>query len=260
MRIAFGGGNRRIGWTRSEPRHNELITGWPEPLRRLMTAEGQRVTLHRHQQLFRSGDRLDAVYFPETSLVSLMASLGTGELLEAGLVGFDGMVGTYVLPGAATTPCDAVVQIAGTALRANADAIRRHVAAHPDLRREIERCAHVALTASMQAAVCVAFHSAESRCVRWLLTAADLTRSDDLPVTQYQLAELLGLQRPTVSLIMHTLSARGCIESRRGGVRLVDPSRLLPLACECYGLSGDERGRLMEIRTARPSPPLAMGL
>jgi CRP-like cAMP-binding protein len=264
MGIAFNEHHRHHSeWPRALPiddARNLLVARWPDHLKRLLARDVQRVALRRHHPLFRAGERLDAVYFPESCLVSLVRRLQTGELLEIGAIGCDNMAGTAVFAGVSSMPCDGVTQIEGAALRVSADAYRRHADTFPELRAVVDRSVLVLQATSMQAALCVAFHTVRARCATWLLTASDLTRTDELAVTQYALAELLGIQRPTVSLIVRSLAARGCVESRRGHIRLVDRPALASLACECYSVLKDERTRLLPPAVQAASFPRAVAL
>jgi len=229
----------------SAPCRNHLLGLLPEPVAVHLGSFLHRVELGRKQVLFRPHERLETVYFPETAVVSLVERLRSGDALDVGLIGCDGMVGTAVLPGISTMPCEAVVQIGGVALRVSADVLRQQALEHSEIHNMIDRYAPVLLSVSMQAAICNRFHSVEAQCARWLLTAQDLVSSDELPVTQYLLAEMLGVQRPTITLTMRTLAEKGCIENRRGRVRILNRDRMQAAACECYGRLREEHARLL---------------
>jgi Crp-like helix-turn-helix domain len=86
---------------------------------------------------------------------------------------------------------------------------------------------------------CNALHTMESRLARWLLQARDRIDSDVLPLTQEFLSQMLGVQRPTVTLVTHQLEQEGVIQNRRGRIIIVDRKGLEKLACECYAIVRD---------------------
>jgi CRP-like cAMP-binding protein len=185
------------------------------------------------------------VYFPDTAVVSLVSRLESGQALEVGLVGWDGIVGTAVLPGAATTTYDAIVLIPGSARRLNADVLRRELLSTVSLFSAIEGFVHLLLVRSMQLAVCNAFHEIERRCVRWLLMVDDLVADADIPLTHEGLATMLGVRRPTVTLVLGSLQKAGLIHERRGRIVIEDRSRLEAASCECSRIMRAERQRLL---------------
>jgi CRP-like cAMP-binding protein len=203
------------------------------------------VDLQRKDVLFRANEPLDAVYFPSTAIVSLVATLETGQSLEVGLVGCDGLAGTAVFPGITTMPCDGVVQIAGMAHWMSAETLRREVRADETLHSVLERYAHLLLVRSMQMSVCNVFHSVEQRCVRWLLTISDLLEDGDIPLTHDLMSTMLGVHRPTVTRVLRSLHDAGLIREARGRVRISNRGRLSSACCECYDVMRDGQRRLI---------------
>jgi CRP-like cAMP-binding protein len=205
----------------------------------------ERVQLQRQQVLFRAQEPLAAVYFPDTAVVSLVSRLESGQALEVGLVGCDGFVGTAFLPAVATTTYDAIALIPGSARRLSVDVLRRELLGNTSLHTAIERFVHVLLLRSMQLSVCNAFHQIEGRCVRWLLTVDDLVGDTAIPVTHEKLATMLGVRRPTITLVLGSLQRAGLISERRGRIVIKDRLRLEAAACECYRLIRDDQRCLL---------------
>ena len=224
---------------------NRLLTRLPPEVVGRLTPHIHRIHLQRQQVLFRAQEPLEAVYFPDTAIVSLVSRLESGEALEVGLVGWDGIVGTALLPGIATTTYDATVLIPGSARRLSVDVLRRELFGDVSVYAAIERFVHVLLVRSMQMSVCNAFHQIEGRCMRWLLTVDDLVGNTEIPLTHEGLATMLGVRRPTVTLVLGKLQRAGLIRERRGRITIKDRSRLEAATCECYRLMRDEQQRLL---------------
>lgn len=203
------------------------------------------VHLERKDVLFRAHEPLRVVYFPDCAVISLVSSLESGEMLEVGLVGRDGLAGTAVFPGITTMSCDGIAQIPGFARRMSADVLRRELLANEQLDSAIGKFAQTLLVRSMQMSVCNMFHPVEQRCIRWLLTVSDLTIQDEIPLTHDLLATVLGVHRPTVTLVIRSLHRAGLVDEVRGQVTIRDRARLAEGCCECYRLMRDEQYRLL---------------
>jgi len=224
---------------------NWLLACLPPEVAASLATHWTPVRLERGEVLFRAHEPLRFVYFPSTSVVSLETTLESGESLEVGLVGRDGLAGTAVLPGMSMMSCDAVVQIPGMAYRLTADELRGEISASDTLSSWISRYSQVLFARSMKLTVCNTFHTAEQRCIRWLLTISDLTAQDDLPLTHDLVATMLGLHRPTVTLAVRLLHNAGVLAERRGHIVIVDRGHLERACCECYRVVKDEQRRLV---------------
>ena len=216
----------------------------PAALARLMPTL-QEMGLEAREVLFRAHEPLREVYFPTTAVISLVSRLESGQTLDVGLVGRDGVAGTAVFPGISWMPCDGVVQIAGRAYRISAEVLRRELQADETLYSAMGRFAQMLHVRCMQGSVCNMFHSVEQRCIRWLLTVNDLSGSADLALTHELIAVMLGVHRPTVSLVLKSLREAGLIEEQRGRISLHDRRRLEEACCECYGVMRAEQIRLL---------------
>jgi CRP-like cAMP-binding protein len=100
---------------------------------------------------------------------------------------------------------------------------------------------------AQQSAGCNASHTVESRMCRWLLRIRDLTGSDDMPLTQEFLAQMLGVRRSSVSLVAGTLQKAGFIKYSRGHIRLLDIAQIEAGACECYQTVKGHYERLLAV-------------
>lgn len=184
-------------------------------------------------------------YFPETAVVSLVSTLESGESLEVGLVGRDGVAGTSVFPGITMMSCDGIVQIPGVAHRVSAEVLRYELLADHTLCSTLSRYAQMLLVRSMQISVCNMFHSVEQRCIRWLLTVHDLIDRDEIPLTHDVLATMLGVHRPTVSIVLRSLHNAGLVNETRGRILIKSRRRLESACCECYSTARAQQQRIL---------------
>ena len=195
--------------------------------------------------MFRADDRIGNIYFPTTAIVSLVAALGSGETLEVGLTGREGFAGAIALLDVRSMPCDGVVQIPGVAYRLEAGLFRQALRNFEPLSSAVSRYAHLLLVRSMQMQLCNMFHPVEQRLTRWLLTMADLLASADIPLTHELVATMLGVRRPTVTLVVGSLQRAGLIEERRGRITIRDRERLEAACCDCYGLMCEQQVKVL---------------
>ena len=186
--------------------------------------------------LYEDGDSLDHAYFPEDCVISLVAMLEEGASPEMTTFGREGAVGTITLLG----PTDAfgryTVQVPGTALRMSVTRLRALSAERPQIRDVLFRYLQALLAQTLQSVACNAAHPVEARCCRWILMTHDRVGRSDLPLTHEFLAAMLGVQRPTVSVVTRTLQTAGLITQRRRLITVVDRAGLEEAACECYGV------------------------
>jgi CRP-like cAMP-binding protein len=226
-------------------RGNRLLALLPAAVYARLQPHLQSVTLHRNEVLFRAHESLAVAYFPSTAVVSLVSTLESGQSLEVGLVGRDGLAGTAVFPGITMMSCDGIVQIPGNAQRMSAEVLRRELLADETLYSTLGRFAQVLLVRSMQMSVCNMFHSVEQRCVRWLLSVSDLITNDEIPLTHDLMATMLGVHRPTVTIVLRSLHKAGLVNEVRGRIEILDRLLLENACCECYGVMREEQKRLL---------------
>lgn len=186
--------------------------------------------------LFEPGAPITHVYFPLTGIVSLIVVGEDGEDVEAATIGNEGVVGLGGLFARDVSFSRQVVQMGGTAMRIERDPFLKAVNQSPRMRAMLAAHADAFTAQLMQSAACNARHDVEQRLARWLLTVADRSSLDRLPFTQRSIAEMLGVQRPTVTLAARMMQSSGLIEARRGSLVIKDRAGLAEIACECYGI------------------------
>jgi CRP-like cAMP-binding protein len=226
-------------------RHNGWLASLPAEACARLIPQLERVDLERKTVVTRAFEPSQYAYLPVTAVISLISRSESGETLEVGMIGRDGILASSVLPGAATMPCDGIVQIPGIAYRMPAKTLRREVTADGSLHTALGRFAQVLLARSMQIAACNAFHAVEQRCVRWLLMVSDLADSREIPMTHELLAAVLGVRRPTMTLVLGALHRARLVEEERGRIIIHDRTRLETDACECYRAMRDAQRRLL---------------
>jgi CRP-like cAMP-binding protein len=203
------------------------------------------ISLAAKDVLYEAGDLVSQVYFPTGAIVSLVVRLSTGETLEAAMVGKDGVVGAAAALDGKISLSLAVVQIAGTALMCDPRALKGAALQSESLLSKIIRHEQTLFAQAQQSAACMSAHDVHSRLCRWLLRARDLAGSNTLDFTQEFLAEMLGVQRSSVTTIALTLQTAGMITYRRGKITLLDAEALYHAACECYETTNSNNAALI---------------
>lgn len=193
------------------------------------------VELPRSKVLAEQAETLHHAYFPHTAVVSLIKELHSGQTAEMASFGREGMVGLSF----DTIPLQAfgryVVQIPGAASRIERGKLHDAMAVRPGIQRMMLRYTEILLVLTLQYVACNAVHSVESRCCRWLVATHDRVGRSSLPLTHEALAEMLGVQRSTVTEVMRGLQRKGLVQQDRGSVAILNRSGLELAACECYG-------------------------
>jgi CRP-like cAMP-binding protein len=227
------------------PKANEVLSALPlEEYARVLPSL-ERVTLDLGKVLYEPGERLNYIYFPTTSVVSMLYIMEDGSTAEMGLVGCDGALGIALFLGGETTRNRAVVQIAGASLRMNAKVLRQEVARGGALLHSLLRYTQGLITQISQTAVCNRLHPVEKRLCRWLLLCHDRVKMDELIMTQEFIANMLGGRRESVTVAAGHLQDSGLIHYSRGHIRIVDRKGLEANACECYRTVKNEVDRLL---------------
>jgi len=235
----------RDGDSDCNPFSNWLLGSLPPAVLECVRPHLERVGLDRKQVLFRAHEPLGYVYFPTTALVSLVATLDSGETLEVGLTGRDGLAGAVGLPDVVSMPCEGIVQIPGVAYRLDSGSFRQALRTFAPLSAAVRRYGHLLLVRSMQMQLCDAFHPVEQRLTRWLLTVSELLACADIPLTHESFATMLGVRRPTVTLVVRSLQRAGLIEEKRGRLTIRDRARLEALCCGCYRLMCEQQEEIL---------------
>ena len=215
---------------------NLLLKSLPRGEGRRLADSLDEVELQLEQVLIEPDRPFDYVYFPRTCMVSIVTLLETGERIEAATVGREGVVGLPIFLGLKTVSTEAIVQMPGRALRMPSDDFREAIDAVAGMRAALGLYTQTLVAMLGQNGACISSHSIEQRLARWLLTVSDRVDSDSFNVTHDFLAQMLGAQRPSVTIAAGLLQNAGLIKYRHGHVHIEDKDALEQTACECYDL------------------------
>ncbi|GAC1412227.1 MAG: Crp/Fnr family transcriptional regulator [Candidatus Velthaea sp.] len=200
--------------------------------------------LKLRQKIYDANAEIDRVYFPLTCVLSVVAEMQDGGMIEVGTVGHEGVSAIPLILGATTSENHSYCQVPGDAI-ALATPMFRHLAQNnPEFRRVLDRYVQSYINLLGQLAACNRLHSVYERCARWLLMTHDRVRSDALELTQEYLGMMLGTRRSGVAIAASTLRAAGFIRYAHGTITILDRPGLEEASCECYALAQAQFGVL----------------
>jgi CRP-like cAMP-binding protein len=217
------------------PLKNSLLAVMPSEDYALISASLSPMEFEKGRLLYDPGDPIDTVYFPHNCVISLMTLMENGAAIESATIGREGALGLMTGFGPREALSRAIVQVAGSGSRIGAGAFHDACQRSLTLRRLVDRHSDALFGHAAQSVACNALHSVEARFCRWLLTCHDRIDDDTVGLTQEFLADMLGVQRTTVTAVAGVLQTKGLIRYRRGIVDILDRQGLEAMSCECYG-------------------------
>ncbi len=229
----------------SEPVENRLLAALPRNEYERLLPNLQQVSFSLGEVVYEFGGHLDYVFFPTTSIVSLLYTMENGSSAEMGLTGNDGVVGIALFVGGGTMPNRAVVQSAGTAIRLKAKVLQDEFALGGKFQQLLLRYTQALITQISQTAVCNRLHSVEQQLCRWLLLSHDRLKTDELIMTLDLIADMLAVRREGVTVAAGHLQDAGAISYVRGRIKILNRQKLEVTVCECYQVVKDEFLRLL---------------
>lgn len=213
---------------------NRLLSSLPAADFDLLRRHLRSAVLSSQLIIYEPGIPVTKAYFPHGAAISLVVMLFGGQMIEATMVGRDGMLGGFAALSGQSAGHRAIVQIEGPASVMDLDALRHAADSSEAIRSMLFRNERSLLMRAQHAAACNAAHSLEARFSRWLLRARDACGKSTLATTQESIAELLGVRRTSVSLVAHGMQQARVIKTRRGQIEILDLTALQESACECY--------------------------
>jgi CRP-like cAMP-binding protein len=234
----------------TDPRDNRLLAALPDAEWERWRPQLELVEMPLGKVLYESGSTLTHVYFPTSSIVSLLYVLEDGASAEIAVVGREGIVGISLFMGGASTPSRAVVQSAGQAFRLAANLMLQEFNRAGPVLHLLLRYTQALITQMAQTAVCNRHHSLDQQLCRWLLLSLDRLDSRELVMTQELIANMLGVRREGVTEAAGDLQKAGLIRYRRGHITVLDRPGLEQRTCECYAVVKKEYDRLLPARLA----------
>ncbi|MBD3812035.1 MAG: Crp/Fnr family transcriptional regulator [Betaproteobacteria bacterium] len=231
--------------TPPSPMQNHLLAALPAAEFERLSPHLESIPMPLGEVLYESGALLRHVYFPTTSIVSLLYVLEDGASAEIAVVGNEGILGISLFMGGDSTPSRAVVQSAGHGYRLKAERLKQEFNRAGPVLRLLLRYTQALITQMTQTAVCNRHHSIEQQLCRWLLLSLDRLSSDSLTMTQELIANMLGVRREGVTEAAGNLQRAGLIRYSRGRIEVLDRVGLEKTVCECYAVVKKEYDRLL---------------
>ena len=215
---------------------NRLLLALPARNLKQLMPELEQIRCQRGQVLMDADRSLDHVFFPDSGVVSVVAVYADGSIIEMATIGREGCTGMQAIFGARTSSVRLLVQIPGSATKISRAAFTQAMESMPAFRSLMNAYVQAFLEQVMVSVACNGAHNLKQRLARWLLMMRDRSDGDALPITQSLLAEMLGVQRPTITNAAHELERAGLIERGRQQVTILDRQGLAGESCECYQL------------------------
>ena len=227
------------------PKQNHLLDALPAADYARLLPDLELTPMPLGWAVYESGGKLGYMYFPTTSIVSLLYVMEDGASAEIAITGNDGLVGVSLFMGGESTPSRAVVQSAGEGYRLKAGILKREFALGGQFAHLALRYTQALITQMAQTAVCNRHHSVDQQLCRWLLLSLDRLSSNELTMTHELIANMLGVRREGVTEAAGKLQDAGVIRYRRGHIKVLDREKLEGLSCECYAVVKKETDRLL---------------
>jgi CRP-like cAMP-binding protein len=224
---------------------NHLLAALPVAAFKLLRPHLETIELVQEDVLVGAGDRLTRVFFPHNGVISLVVSLAGGGMVEVAMIGRDSIFGASAALDGNISLTDAIVQLPGTASTLEVGMLRTAAEQSIVFRTTLIRHEQALFAQAQQSAACNAMHPAEARLARWLLRMHDLAGEDKLHLTQDFLAQMIGVQRNSVSTVAHTLQQAGIIKYSRGNIEITNLQALKEASCECYQAVNAQYNKLL---------------
>ncbi|OGA34820.1 MAG: Crp/Fnr family transcriptional regulator [Betaproteobacteria bacterium RIFCSPLOWO2_12_FULL_62_13b] len=227
------------------PTQNHLLAALPEADYARLLPDLEPIPMPLGWAVYESGGRMSYMYFPTTSIVSLLYVMENGASAEIAITGNEGLVGISLFMGGESTPSRAVVQSAGNGYRLRASVLRTEFAIGGNLQHLALRYTQALITQMAQTAVCNRHHALDQQLCRWLLLSLDRLQGNELLMTQELIANMLGVRREGVTEAAGKLQSEGLIRYSRGHITVLDRAKLEKRVCECYAVVKKEFDRLL---------------
>jgi CRP-like cAMP-binding protein len=215
-------------------RHNEILSRLQEAHPDFVAARARQISFVHGDIVGEAGRAIDEILFPSSGMISLVVDLRGGDRIEAAMVGRRSAVGGHALFGAKTHLSTAFAQLPGTGWTLKVADVIELSDMMPEARALLSCNEQYILAQAQQTAACNAKHRIPQRLATWILRAQYDSGEDELMLTQEYLAQMLGVQRASVSMFAGALQEKGLIFYRRGRVRVLDREGLQQAACECH--------------------------
>jgi CRP-like cAMP-binding protein len=228
------------------PQGNRLLRSLEIESDKHLLSKLQSVHPHAGDVLYEPGDAIGAVYFPTSAVIAIMNVMEDGESVEVAMVGYEGIIGSELLWGRQSALARVMTVIPGQAFKLTSQSFHDVIRGSTAFRSKLHRSAQGLMAQIFQSAGCNRLHSVEERCARWLLMMHDRAKSDDFPLTQEMLSQMLGVRRQSVGVVADSLQKSGLIRYSRGKIRIRSRKGLEGASCECYRRVKEEFDRFLD--------------
>jgi CRP-like cAMP-binding protein len=226
------------------PKQNQVLAALPENCYARLLPDLEHVEMPLGRVLYESDTELQHVYFPTTSIVSMLQVMDAARAGVA-MVGNEGLVGLALFIGDAAVPNRAIVQCAGEGYRMKSQFLRGEIDRAGPLLDLLLVHTRALIVQMANTAACNRRHSLEQRFCRWLLSTLDRHSSKQIGTTQALLADVLGARPESIGALVRQLGGDGLIRYREHWVELRDRAEVEARTCECYALLTMEADRLL---------------
>jgi CRP-like cAMP-binding protein len=216
------------------PAGNRLLAALPRDQNEQFSALLSPVWVRAGEVLYEAGDQIQHAYFLNSGVASLLSTTEEGNVIEVGVVGSEGLIGTPILLRAEKMAVRVVMQIPGEAMMVKASVLRTEFNRIGRLQDLFLRYTHLLLTQFSLSGSCNRFHTVEQRLCRWLLSVQDRVQADSFLLTQELIAQMLGVSRPGVTLAASRLQKLELLSYSRGKITLLNRQGLESVTCGCY--------------------------
>jgi CRP-like cAMP-binding protein len=244
--------NHNMPVSSSRPR-NLILAQLPDAEYETLAKSLVPVELPLEMRLSEPNEPIEYVYFLNTGLISTDALTEKGESVEVGVIGREGFSGLPALLDQPQMSHSVLMQGIGEGLRIRSSILRDQFVRGGALQRMVHTFAYLQLVQTAQSVLCNRMHEVDARLARWLLTSADRMESESLNLTQEFLAQMLGVQRSTVTVAAGDLQRAGMIGYSRGKIQILDRAKLSTIACECYRIVTSAYQRVLQSKNGKDS-------
>jgi len=232
------------GQTAIDPRANRLLRGLSDAELQRMRPALEPVHLPRPTELEAANEDIRFVYFPTTGVASIVAIDESGESVDTAMIGREGMTGLAVFLGTGQSPVRTIVQIPMAGMRMESRALREELVRGGTLVTLLGRHTQLVMITMAQLILCNRMHRLDQRAARWLLQVDDRVDEAPFKVTQEFLAQMIGVQRPALSVAMRQFKDAGLVRYARGQISIADRDGLVARSCSCTKVIASEARRL----------------
>ena len=242
----FKGSSDRKMMHPSMQSENYVLAALPPNVYQQLIPHLKLVSLEQGWRLYEPGDLIQEIYFPIDCLLSITLTMSDGATIETGMIGKREMLGLSAFMGSKTMQSACMVQVSGSAIRANAEVLQQEFNRNQELRDVFLRYTQAFLAQVSQTAACNRLHLLEHRLARWLLEVQDRVDLNKLRLTHEFIADMLGVRRAGVTQAAQKLQDNGIIRYKRCQLQILAQHELEASACECFRTIKDEYDRLLK--------------